>query len=105
MRFKKHLFICINERKDNNRACCGEENGMALVQAFKKQIKDKGLNTTMRAQRTGCLDLCDTGPSMVVYPEGVFYGKVTLADVNEIVDEHLIGNKPVDRLVIKHFDP
>ena len=101
MRFTKHLFICTNERKEGTRPSCGEAHGLALVQAFKKLIKDKGLHTTMRAQRTGCLDFCETGPSVVVYPEGVFYGKVTLDDVEEIVNEHLIGNRPVERLIVK----
>lgn len=101
MRYTKHLFICTNERKEGARPSCREEHGMALVQAFKKQIKDHGLHTTIRAQRTGCLDFCETGPSLVIYPEGVFYGHVTLDDVDEIVREHLINNRPVERLVIK----
>lgn len=100
MRFEKHLFICINERKDSTRKSCGEANGMELVHAFKKIIKEKGLKTSIRAQRAGCLDACDFGPSMVVYPEGIFYGGVQLSDVDEIVNEHLLNNKPVQRLII-----
>jgi len=103
MRYQKHLFICINERKDGSRQSCGESQGMELVSAFKKQIKSLGLQTTMRAQRTGCLDACETGPTVVVYPDGIFYGGVTLADVDEIVSSHLVGNNPVERLIIKTF--
>lgn len=73
---------------------------MELVKAFKKALKDKGLKSTMRAQRSGCLDACEFGPSMVVYPEGVFYGAVQLSDVDEIVKEHLVANHPVERLKI-----
>ena len=73
---------------------------MALVKAFKKALKENNLKGEMRAQRSGCLDACDFGPSMVVYPEGVFYGGVQLSDVDEIVKEHLINNKPVERLII-----
>ena len=73
---------------------------MELVKAFKKSMKEKGLQGWMRAQRSGCLDACDFGPSMVVYPEGVFYGSVQPEDVEQIINEHLIENKPVQRLVI-----
>ena len=73
---------------------------MELVKAFKKSLKDNGLKSTMRAQRSGCLDACEFGPSIVVYPEGIFYGGVQLSDVEEIVNEHLISDRPVERLVI-----
>lgn len=73
---------------------------MELVKAFKKSMKEKGLQGRMRAQRSGCLDACDFGPSMVVYPEGVFYGGVQPGDIEQIINEHLIENKPVQRLII-----
>ena len=71
---------------------------MALVEAFKEQLKEKGLSPAIRAQKTGCLDVCGFGPALVVYPEGIFYGKVALSDVNEIIESHLINNRPVERL-------
>ena len=100
MRFEKHIFICTNQRKPGEKQSCGEACGMDIVKEFKKQLKEKGLNGKMRAQRAGCLDACEYGPSLVVYPEGVFYGGVTIADVAEIVDEHLISDRLVDRLLI-----
>lgn len=100
MIYQKHLFICTNHRAADARICCGEANGLALVAAFKKAIKDKGLNAEIRTQRTGCFDLCELGPILVVYPEGVFYGKVQLSDVEEIVSEHVENNRIVERLVI-----
>lgn len=103
MRYRKHIFICTNERKDNSRPCCQESRGLALVQAFKKELKDRGLQVSMRAQRTGCLDACETGPSVVVYPEGIFYGQVTPEDVREIVESHLLADRPVERLVVQTF--
>jgi (2Fe-2S) ferredoxin len=105
MKFEKHIFICNNQRKEGERKSCGEQCGMELVKAFKKSIKDNGLKEKMRAQRTGCLDACDYGPSMVVYPEGIFYGGVQLSDVEEIVSEHLIHNRPVGRLIIDFSKP
>ena len=103
MRFKKHVFICTNERADKSKKSCGEAHGLELVALFKKEIKDRSLNVEIRAQRAGCIDACDFGPALVVYPEGVFYGKVSQDDVLEIVESHLVKNTPVERLVIKSF--
>jgi (2Fe-2S) ferredoxin len=101
MKYKKHVFICTNT-KDAGKKCCGEERGMALVQAFKDEIRNRGLQNQMRAQRTGCLDACNFGPSLVVYPEGTYYGHVQQSDVTEIVEKHLLGNEPVERLVLPY---
>ena len=73
---------------------------MELVKTFKSVLKDKGLKGIVRAQRAGCLDACDFGPSVVVYPEGIFYGGVKPSDIDEIVNSHLINDVPVDRLII-----
>lgn len=100
MLYKKHIFICTNQRPAGSRVCCGEEHGLALTAAFKKLIKDNKLNVEMRAQRTGCTETCELGPSVVVYPEGVFYGNVQVSDVEEIFTEHLQNNRVVDRLVM-----
>ena len=100
MLYKKHVFVCTNQRPAGARVCCGEERGMALVAAFKKLIKEKGLNLEIRAQRAGCMETCELGPTVVVYPEGVFYRKVQLTDVDEIVHEHLENDRVVDRLVM-----
>ena len=99
MKYTKHVFVCTND-KEAPKKCCGSERGMELVNAFKEGLKAKGLDTEIRAQRAGCLDTCAKGPSVVVYPEGVFYGFVTPEDVNEIIEKHLVGNEPVERLVI-----
>jgi len=98
--FHKHIFICTNQRTGSDRKSCGEQHGMELVAAFKKSIKDKSLPIRVRAQRAGCLDICDFGPTVAVYPEGVFYVNVQLSDVEEIVQSHIIGNKPVERLLL-----
>lgn len=97
MKYKKHVFICTND-KDAPKKCCGSERGTALVDAFKESLKEKGLLKEMRAQRTGCLDVCALGPGLVVYPEGVFYGNVQLSDVEEIVQSHLVNDTVVERL-------
>ena len=100
MKYKKHVFICTNQRAPGEKKSCGEECGLTLVKEFKKRLKDLKLNGTMRVQRAGCLDACEYGPSMVVYPEGIFYGGVTPGDVDEILNEHLLNDRPVERLII-----
>lgn len=101
MKYQKHLFICTNQRAEGARASCGEAHGLELVKEFKRLIKEKGLNTEMRAQRSGCLDICDFGPTVVVYPEGVWYVNVQISDVAEIVESHLENHIPVQRLLLK----
>ncbi|RRN77613.1 (2Fe-2S) ferredoxin domain-containing protein [Pseudoxanthomonas sp. SGD-10] len=100
MKYKKHIFICTNQRPPGARVCCGEKHGLELTAAFKKLVKDKGLLAEVRAQRAGCFETCEQGPSVVVYPDGVFYGKVQLSDVEEIVSEHIVNNRIVERLRI-----
>jgi (2Fe-2S) ferredoxin len=100
MKYEKHVFICTNE-KAAPKKCCGSEHGKALTDAFKAALVERGLQTRMRAQTTGCLDACGFGPTLVVYPEGTYYGKVQLEDVQEIVESHLVNNQPVERLAIQ----
>jgi (2Fe-2S) ferredoxin len=97
MRFEKHIFICTNQ-KEEGKKCCGAERGMELVNKFKEVLKEKGLHTKIRAQRSGCLDACSKGPALVIYPEGTYYGYLTPDDVNRIVDEHIIGGKVISEL-------
>ena len=100
MRFEKHIFICANE-KAPGKACCGEKNGMALVEKFREVLAEKGLKGKVRAQRAGCLDACNFGPALVIYPEGTYYKNVNIDDVNRIVDEHVLQNKIVSDLELR----
>jgi (2Fe-2S) ferredoxin len=101
MKFDKHIFICTNQRAaDATRKSCGEAHGMGIVDAFKKKLKSLDLPIKVRAQRAGCLDICDYGQTVVVYPEGVFYVGVELSDVDEIIQEHILNDRPVKRLVL-----
>ncbi|MES2592968.1 MAG: (2Fe-2S) ferredoxin domain-containing protein [Bacteroidota bacterium] len=99
MIYDKHIFICTNQRApEAPRKSCGEAHGMELVDAFKKKLKELKLPIKLRAQKSGCLDICDFGPTLVIYPEGVFYVGVELTDIDEIINEHIINNRPVERL-------
>ncbi len=97
--FDTHVFICTNHRPpDHPRGGCDPAGTEALHRAFKKAVAERGLKRRVRANRAGCLDQCEHGPTVVVYPDVVWYGHVTEADVMEIVDEHLVGGRPVERL-------
>lgn len=99
MKYKKHIFICINQRAETaKRISCGEEIGTAIASRFKKLIKEHKIKTSVRAQRTSCFDLCEQGPIAVVY-----YKNLKLSDVDEIFHQHILNNKPVERLQLK-FD-
>ena len=100
MRFEKHIFICTNQRPPGEKKSCGEACGLEIVKEFKKQLKDKNLQGKIRAQKSGCLDACEYGPSLVIYPEGSFYGGVSVSDISEIIEEHVVNNRPVERLLI-----
>lgn len=100
--YKKHIFICTNQRAaDAPRKSCGESHGLEIVDAFRKKLKEKKLNFPIRAQKSGCLDICDFGQTIVIYPEGVFYVGVELADVDEIIEEHILNDRVVERLRFK----
>jgi (2Fe-2S) ferredoxin len=77
-----------------------EKNAEALIPAFKMELKKAGLAGEVRAQRAGCLDTCEAGPTVVVYPDGIWYGPVTPEDVAEIVTSHIGKGVPVARLRI-----
>lgn len=101
-RFEKHIFICENKRPEGHpRGCCFEKGSVQLKDKFKDRIKELGLNSLIRTNSSGCLDACEFGASMVIYPEQIWYGGVTLDDVEEIIQSHLIENQPVERLTIK----
>ena len=97
--YQKHVFICTNVRPPGSpRGCCAEKGSEALKSLFKKGLKARGLQGQIRANAAGCLDTCEAGPSVVVYPDGVWYGPVSPDDVAEILDEHLVAGRPVERL-------
>ena len=100
-RFRHHVFVCENRRpEDDPRGCCACKGSEAVRAALKAELKRRGLKGLVRANGAGCLDACPHGPSIVVYPEGVWYGHVRVEDVPEIVEQHLIRGKPVVRLLI-----
>jgi len=105
MRFRHHVFVCENRRDPSDtRGSCGGKGSDAIRAALKAELERRGLKKTVRANSAGCLDACAEGPTLVVYPEGVWYGRVRPEDVPEIVESHLVNGVPVERLRIKKFD-
>jgi (2Fe-2S) ferredoxin len=100
-RFERHVFVCTNRRPEGDpRGCCAAKGSEKVRDLLKKGLKARGLNRRIRANTAGCLDACATGVTVVVYPEGVWYGGVTASDVDEIIERHLVGGHVVERLLI-----
>lgn len=99
--FQRHVFFCCNQRTDG-RASCEDHGATALRDYCKARVKQLGLAGTGKARvnMAGCLDRCELGPVAVVYPEGVWYRYANKADVDAIIEEHLMGGVPVARLKI-----
>lgn len=100
-KYEHHLFVCTNRREPGSaRPCCNPDGKAELHRLFKQAVRAAGLDDRVRVNKSGCLDQCEHGPNLVVYPEAVWYGHVTPADVAEIVQKHLIEGHPVERLML-----
>ena len=95
-----HIFICQNERAaDNPRGCCKQRGGKEVLDAFKHEVMARGLRDRIEFDGSTCMDCCSWGPTVAVYPENVWYGKVTVGDVPAIV-EAIAHGAVIDRLLI-----
>jgi (2Fe-2S) ferredoxin len=99
--FKYHVFFCTNQRGPGETSCndCGAANMQAYAKDRVKALKLNGQGK-VRINKAGCLDRCDDGPVMVIYPEGTWYRYVDEEDIDEIVESHLANGKVVERLKI-----
>ncbi len=99
--YKHHVFFCVNQRPDGE-ACCNDHDAEGVRAYAKQRIKALGLSGAgkVRINNAGCMDRCKEGPVIVVYPEEIWYTYVDKSDVDEIIDEHLINGRIVDRLRI-----
>jgi (2Fe-2S) ferredoxin len=99
--YKHHVFFCVN-RRDAPEACCACHNAEGMRAYAKSRIKALGLKGEggVRINSAGCMDRCEEGPCIVVYPEGTWYTYVDEKDIDEIIDEHIVHGRPVDRLKI-----
>jgi (2Fe-2S) ferredoxin len=101
--YKNHVFVCTNQRTDGRSSCqdCGAQE---LRDYMKQRSKELGLlgKGEVRVNSAGCLNRCDEGPVMVVYPQGTWYTFMDKEDIDEIIDEHLVKGNEVERLKLDH---
>jgi len=104
--FERHVFVCTNVReKGHPRGCCSEKGSVKLRDYMKGKCKELGLaGRRVRINNAGCLDRCELGPNLVIYPEGVWYTYKTEADLDEIIRVHLIEGGRVERLMLQPQD-
>jgi (2Fe-2S) ferredoxin len=85
--FQHHIFVCENERPDGDpRGCCSAKGSAAIREALRDECNKRGLKKIVRVNKAGCLDQCHVGPTVVIYPEQIWYGGVKIEDVTKIVD-------------------
>jgi (2Fe-2S) ferredoxin len=97
--FEHHVFVCHNTRPEGApRPSCTSDGKSDLHARLQQLAKDAGLAGKVRINKSGCLDQCEHGPMVVVYPDAVWYGNVAVEDAAAIVEEHLVGGRPVERL-------
>jgi len=102
--YRKHVFCCTNERPAGHpRGCCKEKDSIRLRNYMKARAKELGLSD-LRINAAGCLDRCELGPTMVIYPEGVWYSYHSAEDVDEIIRVHLVEGGRVARLMLQPED-
>ena len=96
----RYLLVCTNRREEGNpKGSCAQKGSEEVIVALKAALLERGLAKTIRACSTSCLDLCEVGATMLIEPDHVVYGNVTLADVDAIADGVAKG-QVVERLVI-----
>jgi (2Fe-2S) ferredoxin len=95
--FKYHVYVCTQEKPDEM-PCCAASGSQQVLEALRSAIHEAGLHDNVQITTCGSLGLCERGPNMVVYPEGVWYSRVQVEDVAEIVREHFGSGRPVARL-------
>lgn len=100
--YKRHIFFCTNQRADGS-ACCAKLGSQALRDYAKQRTKELGIagkEGCVRVNSAGCLNRCEEGPVAVVYPDDVWYTYVDKEDIDEIVEQHLLNGRVVERLKI-----
>ena len=97
--FKHHVFFCCNQREPGD-TCCNDHKATVMQAYAKDRIGALGLKGRgkIRINKAGCLDRCDEGPVLVVYPDNVWYTYIDQEDIEEIIQEHLVNGRIVTRL-------
>ena len=97
---EKHVFLCQQARPAGHpRGSCSERGCAEVGEAFWFEMQERNLFGRFAVTNTGCFGPCGLGPNILVYPDGVLYTGVTKQDVSAIIEEHLLGGTPVERLL------
>jgi (2Fe-2S) ferredoxin/predicted O-methyltransferase YrrM len=96
--FRYHVYVC-DQKKPDGAPCCAAQRSGAVIDALRREVGRSGLIDAVQVTVCGSLGLCGRGPNMVVYPEGIWYSGIDVADVAEIVHEHFVEGRPVTRLI------
>ena len=99
--YQRHVFFCCNQREASDpRGCCNDKGATRVRDYAKQKVKDLKLSGPgkVRINQAGCLDRCEEGPCVVIYPDAVWYTYVDQADIDEIIEEHLHHGRVVERL-------
>lgn len=100
--YKFHVFVCQNERAEGHpRGCCQSKGASQLLTYMKGKVKDLNILDT-RINKSGCLDQCESGIAVVIYPEGTWYQIKSTEDVDRIVESHMQQGIPVQQLLIQN---
>ncbi len=103
--YRRHVFCCVNTRPPGHeRGCCSAKGSVKLRAHMKARAKQRGLHD-VRINAAQCLDRCEFGPTIVIYPEGIWYSARTVADVDEIIETHLVNDGRVARLMLAPDQP
>ena len=101
--FRYHAIVCTQEKPEGT-PCCSAAGSARILDALNTELGAKGLADDVQVSTCGCLGLCDSGPVMIVYPEGTWYTKLTPPDLSEIVSSHLQSGNKVTRLIRSDYD-
>jgi NADP-reducing hydrogenase subunit HndC len=96
--FRYHVYICTQEKANPAAPSCSKSGSGAVLEALRAELAKAGLSDDVQVTTSGSVGLCTRGPNLIVYPEGVWYSGVQVADVPELVSEHFINGRPVARL-------
>jgi len=88
MKYDFHIFVCSNQKAEGKK-CCTEAFGTEAVLQLRQKVKEANLPLRIRVQKSGCLDVCQQGPALAIYPEGTFYGNLNLEMLDDIVETHI----------------
>jgi len=99
--YQKHVFICENERDPSDiRGSCSQKGSVKFREMMKQEIELRGLKGKIRVNKAGCLGTCKQGISMVIYPQGIWYGKLNENDLSEIIEKTLLKDVIIERLLM-----